>query len=592
MNAEIYQALGLQANPFPPGACKDCYFQTEAAREILDEMQAGVVARKGFLALVGEVGLGKTSLLLQLLPRLEKLGVRTSWVFNTLLNKTELLAAIARDYGIAVPESPHLAELLDSLHGFVLKANKEGNNCAIIIDEAHLLDFQAMEVLRMLSNLEYGGEKLVQIVLAGQPELRQKLEQPELRQLRSRINLYRELPPLSASETGEYVNYKLSSCGSDLQLDGRALKLLRAASGGNCRRINLLMEKALQAMVARGEGSLSAAGLIEGLREVAAWDDDLNRMLRRMQLRRFGTMLATALLGGLVLAGVLMFWQPWDATQPPQQEVAAKDPAVSESLEPPVAKETATAAEPAGGTESAETPAAPEAAETPETTAPHATPAVPAPLEAAEAPLLVEDEAPAPTTPAAEPPAEPRPDSDLAKAARAFLAPWELEGALRSALYEAVRENRPEAFAAALQAASRPEQMPLQVVSLQDKPEQSRYKVSFFPWRRYSDFGPAWLAMWRPPVDMRRYALDYSSPDVVALQERLDLLGYYRMGIDGKIGPGTWKSVENFQREHGLDVTGVPDAETLFRLYHTTKKASPGSVVAPREKPREQEAGG
>ena len=167
MSSEIYAALGMQANPFPPGACKDFYFQTEATKRILDELFYGITARKGFLVLVGEVGLGKTSLLLQLLPRLEQAGIRSAWVFNTILNKTELLAAIAKDYGLAVPPAPHLAELLDTLHTFFLKVHKDGSNCAIVIDEAHLLDFQAMEVLRMLSHLDLGGEKQVQILLAG-----------------------------------------------------------------------------------------------------------------------------------------------------------------------------------------------------------------------------------------------------------------------------------------------------------------------------------------------------------------------------------------------------------------------------------------
>lgn len=572
MNSEIYNALGLQANPFPPGACKDCYFQTEAAKTILEEMEAGVAARKGFLALVGEVGLGKTSLLLQLLPRLESQGVRTSWVFNTLLNKTELLAAIARDYGLTVPESPHLAELLDSLHHFVLETNKAGNNCTIIIDEAHLLDFQAMEVLRMLSNLEYAGEKLVQIILAGQPELRQKLDQPELRQLRSRINLYRELPPLSAEETGEYVNYKLSSCGAELRLEGRTLRILRAASGGNCRRINLLMEKALASMVARGEARLVPVALLESLREVAAWDEDLGRILRRMQLRRFATLLGCALFGGLLLSAVLMFWQPWSSDSPVVEDVP-----VSEEVFVPEQRTSQAA-------EDQQLPAA-SAAQANEQT-PVADAAEPAEPAVDTAPLLVEE-----STPAAEPakeiaqeePSRPAVDSGLAEAAKAFLGPWELEDRLRDELYEAVRNNSPGDFAAALAAARNPEQLPLQLVQLKEKPEGGSYKATYFPWQRYGDFGPAWLAIWRTPVDMRRYALDYSSPDIVALQERLDLLGYYRMGIDGKVGPGTWKSVENFQREHGLPATGIPDADTLFRLYHTKKKASPGSVVAPRE---------
>lgn len=563
MSSEIYETLAMQANPFPPGACKDHYYQTPTTKRILEELIYGVAARKGFLVLVGEVGLGKTSLLLQLLPRLEHEGVRTSWVFNTILEKTELLAAIARDFGIAIPEAPHLAELLDTLHSFFLQNSKEGRNCAIIIDEAHQLDFQAMEVLRMLSNLEVGGEKLVQIVLVGQPELRQLLNKPELRQLRSRINLYHELSLLGAEDVGNYVNYKLSMAGSDLKLEGRALKLIVAASGGNARRINLLMEKALYALVARGEQRLTASAVMEGLKDVAAWDSDLAARLRGMQLRRFAILLATGLLGGLVLALVLMFWRPWDS--PP---VAPKEAATPEVFQPEehhasVANEgreaQALVNEPAGTMEHGESVQA---------------------VDSGQADELV--------TPPAASPVEERErgteaDPALAAAVEEFLAPWGLEKALREELYKAVRDNDPQAFARAVSAAVLPEQMPLGVIRLREKPGKKFGESSYFSWQRYSGSGPAWLAIWRLPITLRQYAMEERSRDVVALQEQLDLHGYYRMGIDGKVGPGTWKAVELFQGDHNLPVTGVPDAETIFWLYHTTKKAKPGRAVGKSE---------
>lgn len=569
MSSEIYAALGMQANPFPPGACKDFYFQTEATKRILDELFYGITARKGFLVLVGEVGLGKTSLLLQLLPRLEQAGIRSAWVFNTILNKTELLAAIAKDYGLPVPPAPHLAELLDTLHTFFLKVHKDGSNCAIVIDEAHLLDFQAMEVLRMLSNLELGGEKLVQILLAGQPELRRLLDQPELRQFRSRINLLHELPPLELAETGTYVNFKLSTAGSQLRLEGRALKLLWEASTGNFRTINLLMEKTLYAMVARGEQRLGLACILEGLREVAAWNDSLARGLRRMRLRRVLLWTGVGLAGSLLLGGWLLLFEPWRVLTPAPEAATPVRPALlpetsvsGGSVEVPPPPPTLILEPPVV---SAPGETAPPPAETPATAEPQAPEAEPS---------VVVDSPPAPP-PAASVAMPEAPPSDLAQATRDFLAPWRLEEPLREALYRAVKANDPELFTRELPRFREQGQAPLVAVRLQQTPPLStpEHPFSTFAWQQFSEFGPAWLVLWRPPLFLERYALEHRSKEVVTLQERLDLLGYYRRGIDGKVGPGTWQAVERFQQEHGLGVTGVPDAATVFLLFTTGKKA-------------------
>ncbi len=561
MSSEIYEALGIEVNPFPPGACKDCYYQTEATRRILDELLYGISARKGFLVLVGEVGLGKTSLLLQLLPKLEQENIRSSWVFNSLLHKTELLQAIVRDFGIQPPEAANLAELLDTLHRFFLDANKAGSNCAIIIDEAHLLDFQAMEVLRMLSNLELGGEKLVQILLAGQPELREKLDQPEMRQFRSRINVYHELPPLGREETGDYVNYKLSMAGAAFKLEGQALALVRQASQGNFRCINLLMEKTLYALAARDERNITRAAVMDALKEVASWDKDISRRLRRVILRRAALMGGAGTLAILLLATGLAFWTPWKSphsasqTTPPNAAPQTEETPAPVAVQPPPSAAdlamsddapAARSSQPAAGQ-----PAAP-LAQTSET------------LEAVEA-------EPEPEGPSAE----------LRQAATEFLEPWSLEE-LAPALYQALEADDPALFATALDQTQTTDQR-ITVVSLQSLPATGAVRFSAFPWQLHGESGPAWIALWQPPLSLRAYAMDFRSPEVIKLQERLDQLGYYRLGIDGTVGPGTWKAMENFQRDHGLQSTGKPDPTTLFWLYTTTMRARPAQAVRPSE---------
>lgn len=561
MSSDIYQALGIEVNPFPPGACRDCYYQTEATRRILDELLYGFTARKGFLMLVGEVGLGKTSLLLQLLPMLEQENIRSSWVFNSLLHKTELLQAIVRDFGIQAPEAANLAELLDILHRFFLDANKAGSNCAIIIDEAHLLDFQAMEVLRMLSNLELGGEKLVQILLAGQPELREKLHQPEMRQFRSRINVYHELPPLSREETGDYVNYKLSMAGAAFTLEGQALALVRQASQGNFRCINLLMEKTLYALAARDERSITHAAVMDALKEVASWDKDISHRLRRVILRRAALMGGAGTLAILLLATGLAFWTPWKSPHSASQDTPPSAALQTDETPAPVAVQPPPSA--ADLAVSNDVPAA----QPPQPAAGQTA----APLAQTSGPPEAAETEPEPEGPSAE----------LRQTAAEFLEPWSLED-LAPALYQALEADDPALFATALDQTQTKDQ-PITVVSLQSLPATGAVHFTAFPWQLHGESGPAWIALWQPPLSPQGYAMDFRSPEVIKLQERLDQLGYYRLGIDGTVGPGTWKAMENFQRDHGLQSTGKPDPATLFWLYTTTMRARPAQAVRPSE---------
>ncbi len=554
MSSEIYAVLGLKANPFPSGACKDFYFQTESTRRFLDELLYGITSRKGFLVLVGEVGLGKTSLLLQLFPMLEQQeSIRTSWVFNTLLDKTELLRAIARDFGIDVRHATHLAELLDALHQFFLAANRDGHNCAIIIDEAHLLDFNCMEVLRMLSNLELSGEKLVQIVLAGQPELKERLEKPELRQFRSRINNFLELPPFSMEDTHNYVNFKFSTAGSELRLDGRALTLVWNASGGNTRQINLIMEKTLYAMVAMNEKRVSFKTVSAALRELSGWNRELEGKLRFFKWRRYAFAIALGA-GGLLLALVATLLVLSQRNAPSPEEAALEAPAM------PAVVESASAP----GTASPQIPAA---------TAPTASVpvAVPPPAAAsAPAQAVLPD------------------NSAFGRAARSFLEPWQL-ASLEPALREAVAVTNP----AALQQRIATVSPGLQLLPLEKLPDRPAVTCSSFPWGAVAGGSPAYVLLWKPPLRIPTFTDGHQGPEITALQERLATLRYYQ-GVDGKVGPGTRLAVLAFQKEKGLKQTGEPDAVTLFWLFaengesrgaNAARTAGAGETKAPSAAP-------
>lgn len=562
MTSEVYDILGFKTNPFPPGACKDFYFQTESSKRFLDEIMYGVMARKGFIVLVGEVGLGKTSLLLQLLPLLEAEGVHTSWVFNTMLDKNELLRALAKDFGLPLPEGSHLAEILDALHRFFLDQNKEGRNCAIVIDEAHLLEFSTMEVLRMLSNLELNGEKLVQILLVGQPELKTMLSKPEMRQFRSRINIFLEFPALTKAETDSYVNFKFAMSGSELKLGGRALHLVWRASAGNFRLINLIMEKTIYAMVAFSERKITSMLVMEALKDIASWNRDLAGRIRMIRLTRFSlttSAIAAGLLFGII--GLAFYFS------------GGKKRAIEPQAPAPVVEAAPQASESA--------PLLPAPAQAPPS---KTAPAQPAPQAATQQAERSESALPAQASePAAKAPTQTTiMPAGWARTAGSFLDLWGL-GQLEPALRQAVAEKNLAIFEKKFNEAMAQSKNRVTLVHLDSPPPVPRVSTStIFEWKEYAGVGPTCLALWKPPVLITRFVSGFKSPDIEKLQARLEALGFYRGAMDGKAGPSMQRAIAAFQKENGLKESGEPDPGALFWLY---------SVPAPtgEAKPRKTE---
>ncbi len=544
MTSTIYDTLGFNDNPFPPGACRDHYFQTETTNRILEVLAYGIKSHKGFLVFIGEVGLGKTSLLLQLLPLLEESNVRTSWVFNTAVDKYELLQTLVQDYGIALPETPHLSTLIDSLHTFFLEEHRAGHNCAIIIDEAHNLDFQCMEALRMLSNLELNGEKLVQILLTGQPELKTKLDQPEMRQLTSRINVFLTLPPLNPDEIAHYVNFKLSAVGSQLYLEEKAHRLLCEVSGGNLRMINLLMEKTMYAMVALGERRVSRRTVYEGVKDVAAWNKTVASSLRRVSFKQFSIYGGIGAASVAIIAGLVFMFLPGGDSFDDAPPLADNSQVTALSAAP--AKQ-ADAAAPNGNN--------------------------------AELDPIIEDSPAANHTinqPKANniPPTEPGESSELLKASADFLAPWGLNY-LAGPLRNAVEEKQLDSFILSLPT-DKAETKNLRLVPLEDRPPDGKISVSYFPWHQLTGTGAQWLALWQPPIEITHFTRRYKGDEIRELQRRLQDFGFYDKELDGVVGPGTVQALKNFQKSHGLEESGTPDQQTLLWLYLDNADADGG----------------
>ena len=218
MYTEFY---GFSEKPFNITPDPRFLYQTADHREALASMIYGIRERKGFIAITGEVGTGKTTLIYTLLKDLKE-GVKTVFIFHTNITFVQLLMNILSELEIPTPDEKETT-LLRGLYDYLIQGLSRNENVTIIIDEAQNLSKEVMEGLRMLSNLETTTSKLLQIILVGQPELDVKLDSPELRQLRQRIEIKRQLRPLSRQECQEYIDHRLKISGKQ-QLKDSSLR--------------------------------------------------------------------------------------------------------------------------------------------------------------------------------------------------------------------------------------------------------------------------------------------------------------------------------------------------------------------------------
>ena len=238
--------FGLRANPFNVNPDPRYLFLTRHTEEALACLTYGIQSRKGFVLLTGEVGTGKTTLINKLLEWLRLQQVATAFVFNSRMNVPQFLDYMMTDFGIPC-DSRSKSQILLRLYNWLLDRYRAGETAVLIVDEAQNLSDEVLEEIRMLTNLETFTEKLLQIVLVGQPELEQKLKQPQLRQLRQRLTLRAKTHPLSLEETKAYILQRLRIAGSNGQqiFDPEALVAVHRFSNGIPRVVNLVCEHCL-----------------------------------------------------------------------------------------------------------------------------------------------------------------------------------------------------------------------------------------------------------------------------------------------------------------------------------------------------------
>lgn len=236
---------GLKENPFNVTSDPNFLYLGRTHREALSYLLYGIRERKGFLEITGEVGAGKTTLCKALLNQLENTA-KTAFILNSALSELQLLEAIVEDFGMQ-PVRRTKISLLRQLNNFLLEELRKKSNVVLILDEAQNMKLPTLEGVRLLSNLETDKEKLFQIVLVGQPELRRKLNSPSLLQLRQRIGVRFHMNPLDRDEIDKYIYHRLEVAGSpgDIHFEDNALDKIFEYSRGIPRLINLVCDKAL-----------------------------------------------------------------------------------------------------------------------------------------------------------------------------------------------------------------------------------------------------------------------------------------------------------------------------------------------------------
>lgn len=238
--------FGLKESPFNVNPDPRFLFLTTQIEESLTGLMYGIQTRKGFITLTGEVGTGKTTLINRLLDWLHHRRARTAFLFNSRMNTNQLIDFILAEFDIQC-ESKSKSQQLMKLNHWLLDRYRSGETVVLIIDEAQNLTYPVMEEIRLLTNLETSTEKLLQIVLSGQPELEEKLKLPQLRQLRQRIMLRCKTTALSKEETHQYITERLRIAGAGPEpiFSPQAMDMVHLYSLGIPRVINLLCEHSL-----------------------------------------------------------------------------------------------------------------------------------------------------------------------------------------------------------------------------------------------------------------------------------------------------------------------------------------------------------
>ena len=291
---------GFREKPFNLTPDPRFVFLSKTHKEAFAHLLYGINHRAGFIGLTGEVGSGKTTVLRALLGQLDPDHHRTALIFNPCLSAPELLQNINREFGITT--SSNSLGPLEALNQFLLQQNTEGRTAVLIIDEAQDLEAPVLEQIRLISNLETDREKLIQIVLSGQPELAQVLKRNEMRQLSQRIVVRYHLQPMDFEDTVHYINHRLEVAGgrNGLIFSRAALKRIYRYSQGLPRLVNAACDRALITAYSRDTARISSRIAATGI-------EDMKRNMTASSLKKRLILIPTfAMLAALIAVGAYL----------------------------------------------------------------------------------------------------------------------------------------------------------------------------------------------------------------------------------------------------------------------------------------------
>jgi general secretion pathway protein A len=351
------QFFGLKQEPFSIAPDPRYLFMSERHREALAHLLYGVGGGGGFVLLTGEIGAGKTTVCRAFLEQIPK-RCNVAYIFNPKLTVAELLKSVCDEFHIPLPEhapgtgTATVKDYLDPLNSFLLRTHAVGQNNVLIIDEAQNLSADVLEQLRLLTNLETSERKLLQIVLIGQPELRDMLARPELEQLAQRVIARFHLGALTEPETAHYIRHRLTVAGLNrpLPFDRPARKRVHELSRGVPRRINLLCDRALLGAYAEGKARVDTQIVNKSALEVFGKPKLAPATRNRVGVAAIGL---AGLLMGAALFAALSWWLGGAAGRSPSVADVAKPasaPASAASVKAAASPTTSPAASATGAT--------------------------------------------------------------------------------------------------------------------------------------------------------------------------------------------------------------------------------------------------